>query len=127
MTLVGSRQAARGRGQGLLPGTVSYLRGRDPPRWLTRLPTYAAVRYASVYPGVGLVYYGNHGRLEYDFQVAPGADPRQVRWAISGGALALAPNGDLILRTTAGELRQRRPAVYQLVAGARRDANIRDF
>jgi len=41
------------------------------------VPTFAKVNYQNVYPGVDLVYYGSQGgQLEYDFVLAPGADPR---------------------------------------------------
>ena len=32
----------------------------------------------SIYPGIDLVYYGNQRQLEYDFTVAPGADPNSI-------------------------------------------------
>ena len=56
-----------------------YFIGNDPKKWRTNVPTYAEVRYSSVYPGVDLVYYGNlGGQLEYDFEVAPGAGPKVI-------------------------------------------------
>ena len=46
---------------------------------------YAKVKYEGVYPGIDLVYYGNQeGRLEYDFIVAPGADPDQIAVSVEG-------------------------------------------
>ncbi|MGH8010613.1 MAG: hypothetical protein ACREQ3_26775, partial [Candidatus Binatia bacterium] len=53
-------------------------------QWRTDIPTYAKVKYQSVYPGIDLVYYGNQRRLEYDFIVAPGADPTVIRLAVDG-------------------------------------------
>lgn len=54
---------------------MNYFIGNDPAKWRTNVPTDAKVKYAGVYLGVDLVYYGNQGQLEYDFVVAPGADP----------------------------------------------------
>ena len=66
-------------GQDELPGKANYFLGNDPSKWRTNVPTYAKVRYESVYPGVDLVYYGTQGgELEYDFVVAPGADPNAI-------------------------------------------------
>ena len=48
------------------------------------IPTYAQVQYQDVYPGIGLVYYGNQQQLEYDFHVAPEADPSQIRLRFAG-------------------------------------------
>ncbi len=69
-----------------LPGTVSYLRGSDPAGWQTNLPTYGAIRYARLYPGVDLAYTGSDGRLKGTYIVAPGADPAQIRWRYAGAA-----------------------------------------
>jgi hypothetical protein len=66
-----------------LPGKSNYLIGNDPNKWRTNVPTYGRVRYENIYPGVDLVYYGKKGgQLEYDFVVAPGADPGAIRLAI---------------------------------------------
>jgi hypothetical protein len=118
MTLVGGRKTARMTGERKLPGTVSYFRGRDSARWHSQIPTFAEVRYRGVYPGVDLVYYGDQRRLEYDFVVAPGADPNQIRLELAGASrYRLDRNGDLVLSTPDGELRQGRPVAYQVIEG----------
>ena len=48
-----------------------------PTKWKTEVPNYARVRYQSIYPGVDLIYYGNQGRLEYDFLVAQALTPKR--------------------------------------------------
>ena len=68
-----------------LPGKSNYFIGNDPKKWRTNVPNYAKVKYANVYPGVDLVYYGNQGKLEYDFVVSPGADPNSIQLAINSG------------------------------------------
>src|SRR5215208_1106254 len=62
-----------------LRGKSNYFIGSDPEKWRTDVPLYARVQYKSVYPGIDLVYYGNQRELEYDFVVAAGADPAQIR------------------------------------------------
>ncbi len=90
----------------------SYVGGRD--RWRTNIPSYTRVRYHSVYPGVDVDYYGSDGRLEYDFVVAPGANPRAIRMRFSGApALQLTPEGDLVLELGGRRLVQKRPFLYQ--------------
>jgi len=70
-----------------LPGKSNCFIGNDPKKWRTNVPTYAKVKYKDVYPGVDLVYYGNQGgQLEYDFVLAPGADPRSIQLAVSSDA-----------------------------------------
>lgn len=79
MELAGANAASRVLGVEELPGKANYFIGNDPAKWRTNVPTYAKVKYEGVYPGVDLVYYGNQGQLEYDFLVAPGADPNEIR------------------------------------------------
>ena len=85
LRLLGANAYAAVAGADELPGKVNYLLGNDPQKWRTNVPTYAKVKYSNVYPGIDLVYYGNQGgQLEYDFVVAPGADPRANRLEIVG-------------------------------------------
>ncbi|PYV39316.1 MAG: hypothetical protein DMG06_23495 [Acidobacteria bacterium] len=76
MKLVGANASPRVAGLEKLNGKSNYFLGKDPTKWRTNVSLYAKVKYDSVYPGVDLVYYGNQGQLEYDFVVAPGADPQ---------------------------------------------------
>jgi hypothetical protein len=85
MKLVGANTRAAVTGDDELPGKSNYFIGNDPKRWRTNVPTYAKVKYENVYPGVDLVYYGNQGQLEYDFVVAPGANPGAIRIALGSG------------------------------------------
>ena len=103
---------------GLLPAKSNYLIGKDPSQWHTNIPNYARVRYQRIYPGVDLVYYGNERRLEFDFEVAPGADPRAIRLAVDGARqVRLEEQGDLVLDTPVGEARLLKPHAYQRAEG----------
>ena len=82
MKLVGANPNPKIVGMDELPGKSNYFIGNDPKKWRTNVPNYAKVKYANVYPGVDLVYYGNQGQLEYDFVVQPGADPNSIQLAI---------------------------------------------
>ncbi|MCA1570133.1 MAG: SBBP repeat-containing protein, partial [Chloroflexi bacterium] len=104
-----------------LGGVSNYLRGTDPAGWHTDVPSYASVRYRNLYPGVDLVFYERDGAVEYDFEVAPGADPGAIALRFSGADPTLAEDGDLVLATVAGELRQRRPVAYQGSGNERRE------
>ncbi len=121
MKLAGSAGAASAVGLQKQQGIVNYFIGNDPKKWRTRVPTYARVKMAGVYPGIDLVYYGSPARaLEYDFVVKPGSDPGRIRLAFSGARkLSLASNGDLIANTEAGDVRLKRPYAYQQVGGKR--------
>jgi uncharacterized protein (TIGR03437 family) len=93
----------------------NYLIGSDPRKWVTGVPSFSGVRYGDVYPGVDLVFHGSSRReLEFDWVVKPGASPQSIRMAFDAArGLRLSPEGDLIVPTLHGELRQRKPYVYQ--------------
>src|SRR5262245_14776913 len=121
MRLKGADRAARGAGLEETRGKSNYILNRDPRRWRAGVSHFRKARYEGVYPGVDLLYYGAQGQLEYDFIVAPRADPRAIKLAFEGAEqIRVDENGDLVLRVSGGELRQRKPVIYQNVNGARR-------
>lgn len=115
MKLVGSNPAPQVEGVDELPGKSNYFIGNDPKKWRTNVPQFRKVRYRGVYPGIDLVYYGtNHRQLEYDFIVAPGADPNTIRLAFDGAdQLTLDDRGNLIVEIEGNEVVLRAPFVYQ--------------
>jgi hypothetical protein len=107
-------------GEAELPGKVNYLLGDDPSLWRTGVATYGRVRYAAVYPDIDLVYYGQGAGLEYDFVLAPGAAPDQIRLRFMGAdSLELDAAGDLLVHLPGGTVRQERPLIYQELEGRR--------
>jgi hypothetical protein len=103
-----------------LPTRSNYLQGNDPARWHTDVANYGQVAYRAVYPGIDLVYYGSQEQLEYDFVVAPGADPSAIRLAFAGArGMALDGQGNLVLHTTGGDVVEEAPVLYQDGAGGR--------
>jgi Abnormal spindle-like microcephaly-assoc'd, ASPM-SPD-2-Hydin/Beta-propeller repeat len=134
MKLVGANRTAELSGGEELPGKSNYFIGNDPKKWLSNVPTYSKVKYREAYPGVDLVYYGNQQQLEYDFVVAPGSSPEAITLDLgvdslpatrdqgiqNAHPLRIAGNGDLVLSTGGGELRFKKPVVYQ--EGAARDS-----
>lgn len=115
MKLEGANPSPAIDGMEQLPGTVNYFIGNDPAKWRTKIPTYVKVQYKAAYPGIDLAYYGNQGRLEYDFIVAPGADSNQIKLAFEGASeIKVADSGDLLLTTALGEVKLQKPIVYQV-------------
>src|SRR5213593_2593929 len=114
MKLLGANPTPSVTGVEELPGRSNYFIGNDSKKWRANVPTYAKVEYRDVYPGVNLVYYGNQRQLEYDFVVSPGADPKAITLAFDGvDGAAIDGLGDLVLRADGGEVRLRKPFVYQ--------------
>ena len=128
MSLAGANPQPDVTGGGELPGKSNYFIGRDESKWRTNVANFASVDYREVYPGVDLVYYGNQRQLEYDFRVAPGADPRRIKLNFRGAERleVEAATGDLILHVEGGgEVRQHKPVVYQETDGERRGVEAR--
>jgi hypothetical protein len=85
-----------------------------PAGWLTEVPQYAQALYQGVYGGVDLVYHGSQQQPEYDFRVAPGADPGVIELDVQGAdRLEIDGAGDLVLDAGGREVRQHRPVLYQ--------------
>jgi len=102
------------KGVGSLPGHTNYFIGNDASRWRRNVPQFGRVRYDDLYPGINLDFYGQEGRLEYDFTVAPGADPREIALDFDGAdGMQIANNGDLVLTSAGRELRFQVPHIYQ--------------
>ena len=115
MKLEGANPTPAVEGMELLPGVANYFHGNNPRNWHTQIPTYARVRYTEAYPGIDVVYYGNQGQLEYDFIVAPGADPNHIKLTFEGAsAMRVTESGDLLLTTALGDVQMQKPLVYQL-------------
>jgi hypothetical protein len=120
MQLVGANPRPPVTGLEQLPGQANYFLGNDTEQWRASIPIYAKVKYEGVYPGVDLVYNGNHGQLEYDFVLEAGADPRGITLNFEGAdKIEVDSRGDLVLRTGDGEIRLYKPQIYQEVNGTK--------
>ena len=117
LKLVGAADVP-GQGVGQLPGVSNYLFGNDRAKWHVGVHAYSAVRYNGVWPGIDLVVRDGAASPEYDFEVAPGADPGRIKLAVSGGLVHLDQHGDLVVNTPAGALRQAAPHLSQRVGTA---------
>ena len=114
MTLPGSRPSAIAEGIDPLPGVSNYLIGNDRAKWRTGVPSFGRVRFHDVYPGIDLVYYGSQRKLEYDFVIAPGANPADISLEFGGAErLSLNAAGDLVVDGPAGRMCEHRPVIYQ--------------
>ena len=105
-----------------LPGRSNYFIGNDRQKWVTDVPSYRRVKYSGIYPGVDVEFYGNQRHFEYDFTVAPGANPKVIALKIDGAQkLTIDSHGDLILHTSDGDAEFQKPVVYQLAEGKRHE------
>jgi hypothetical protein len=119
MSFIGAAPPRVG-GVGRLPGVANYI-GAGRSRGEVGVPTYAGVRYRGLWPGIGVRFYGNQRRLEYDIDLAPGARAGAIgmRFGARQG-VALAADGALVMRLGGTTVRQPQPRAYQESGGARR-------
>src|SRR5579864_5249488 len=117
MKLAGANPKASLTAMDLLPAKSNYLLGNDPAKWRSGIPQFARVRYENVYPGINLVFYGNQGRLEYDLQIADGANPAQAELEFDGAKSLELKDGALVVKGKGGDARLEAPRVYQEIAG----------
>ena len=122
MQFIGANPQAQIRGDAELRGKINYLTGNDPAHWQTGVATFAKVQVGELYPGINLVYYGNQQQLEYDFTIAPGANPDAIAIHFTGtDRISINSRGDLVLKLANGEVRQPKPLIYQTTDGTRKE------
>jgi len=120
MDVIGANRDASLEAVDRLEGKSHYLKGNDPAAWRCNVGRFARLRCRDVYPGIDLEYYGNEGRLEYDFILAPGTDPNEVQLRFKGAdRLEITSDGDLLVHVGTTHLRQLKPIAYQLVGDQR--------
>jgi hypothetical protein len=125
MKLAGASPAPRVQGLDQLAASINYFTGPDPAKWRSNIPTYSRVRYAEVYPGIDMVYYGDQRQLEYDFVVAPGSNPDFIQMTFSGiQDFEISRMGDLLLHTAQGDIRQNKPVAYQEANGVKQEVFV---
>ncbi len=122
MQFLGASPAAHISGDSEFPGKVNAFLGNNPAQWRSSVPTFAKVRVENLYPGVNAVYYGNGRQLEYDFDLAPGIDPKMIALRFDGAEkISVNPQGELVVRLSGGEIIQHQPVVYQNVGATRHE------
>ncbi|MBI3208565.1 MAG: SBBP repeat-containing protein [Candidatus Solibacter usitatus] len=123
LRLIGANPLAAMSGSGEKSARSSYFAGNDRAQWRADVPHFTAVRGYAVYPGIDIVYHLAGNALEYDFIVAPGADPNQIRLLFDGaGRATIDGGGELVFPNG---LRQKRPVAYQDGAQGRREIAVR--
>jgi uncharacterized protein (TIGR03437 family) len=120
MELKGANRGSQLTGADKQEGVANYYIGNDPKKWRSGITTYGKVKYQGIYPGIDAVFYGNQRQLEYDFVIAPGADPKQISLGLTGARPSLDADGNVVLKLADGDLALKKPVVYQNVIGEKK-------
>ncbi|MGI4834866.1 MAG: gliding motility-associated C-terminal domain-containing protein [Janthinobacterium lividum] len=111
----GARASAPLQAAQATTGAHNYLSGNDPARWAPAAAGYRQVSYQQPWPGIDVRLYENATQhLEYDVELAAGADPGRVRLRYEGAtSLRMSADGQLHVGTTVGDLTELHPQAYQ--------------
>jgi len=120
LSFVGANPTPEIASSGGMTGKFNYLIGDDRTKWRTGIKPYGGIVYRNLWPGIDLKFAGDNGALKYEFHIAPGADPRNIRLAYAGAnRLTLDREGNLQIHTQLGNLKDTRPVSFQLIDGER--------
>jgi hypothetical protein len=126
MHLVNGNAQAKVAASDRLPGKINYYIGSDPSQWRTDVGQYARVAYQDVYRGVNMAFHGAQRQLEFDFIVAPGANPEPIELGFGGASkITTDHSGNLILSSSAGDVTLHQPIAYQERDGTRQPVDAR--
>ncbi len=106
---------------------VSYFVGRDEKKWKTGIKTFRVISFGEVYEGISLKLRVYNGGIEKIFEVKPGADPKKIAFRVEG-ATDIRFNdktGELVIKTSMGEIRLARLEAYQEINGKRVNVALR--
>jgi hypothetical protein len=116
----GANPSPNVRGLDSLPGKTNYFIGNRPEKWRTGVSMFGRVKYSDIYSGIDLVYYGKQRRLEFDFVVAPGADPNAIKLRLdSADSVSITKRGGISIGTSGNSFELLRPEIYQFSHGKR--------
>ncbi len=120
----GANQAVIKSGEELETYNNYYL-GNDPKRWKTGIHPTTSVDYKGLYNGIDMHVASDDGAMKYEFTVAPGADPYDIRMSFEGVDKLSVKDGNLVIGTSLGNAIEKKPYVYQLVNGERKEVASR--
>jgi Beta-propeller repeat len=100
-------------GEEMLKGYINYVNEANETDQTENIPNYSKVKYHNLYNGIDLIY-KNNDLLEYDFIIHPYMNPGKIKLHFQGAEkLSINRDGDLIIRTRSGEIRHKKPIIYQ--------------
>ncbi len=111
-------------GQNQAEAVTNLFLGNNPNAWKHNIPNYRQVLRPNVYPGIDLLLHGSRGAVEFDFVLAPQANPALPALAFNHPP-RITSSGDLEIDTPAGVLLLPAPIAYQQINGYRHNIECR--
>ncbi|WP_163538970.1 SBBP repeat-containing protein [Gracilibacillus sp. YIM 98692] len=109
-----ANKGVKPEGRGEMSGKVNYFKGNDPSKWHTNISVFDKVVYPDLWPGIDLVFRGENGQIKYEFVVHSGAKVEDIQFTYDGAKnIDLDEEGNLLIDTLLGQMRDERPVSYQ--------------
>lgn len=110
----GSNPDVEVSGRDVLSSYNNYYIGKNPDRWATRVPKYHEVFYENLYDGIDLLLTQNEMHLKYEFSIAPGVSPSNIKLDYEGIQNLFVSKGNLIISTSVAQIIELKPFAYQI-------------
>jgi gliding motility-associated-like protein len=95
----------------------NYFVGNDEKKWASGVQLYDEVNYAELYPSIDLRVYSKNAHVEYDLIVNDNGDAGLIQLKYSGADKIYLDNGDLVIKTSLGDITEQKPQAYQVIDG----------
>ena len=126
MKMLGANTNAETRGIDEAVTKSGYFIGNDQSRWRNEISNFKAVRFEQIYQGIDVIFRGAEQNLEYDFHIAPNADPNLIQLEFGGiKKVKIDKNGDLIFKFKGIVIRHHQPVAYQMIDGQRQEVSAK--
>jgi len=125
VTFLGSSENPQVLPDKMIPSYNNYFIGNDSTKWASHCKIFQAVLYKNMYPGIDVRYYTNNGQLKYDIIINPGADISQLALKFTGADGLSLKNGNLVIKTSVGNVTELSPLAYQVTNNARENVEVK--
>lgn len=95
----------------------NYFLSNDPSNWASEVPAYRKMTYQNVYEGINIIFYTDNSHLKYDWIIAPGANPKDIKIHYRGANSVATFEDGLHITTTVNDWIEQKPYAYQIVDG----------
>lgn len=95
----------------------NFYLGNDQEKWASEVWGYKHITYKNIYPGIDYQVYTHDLAMKYDFTLDAGTDPSIIALSYDGVDDLSVKNGELIVRTSVGEIIEQKPYAYQNIDG----------
>lgn len=98
-------------------GAFNFIYGQSPEKWVSNVNAYGSITAGQVYNGIDLKMYVSNETVKYDFVVAPGVNPKIIKWKYEGEESVKLQNGKIRVKTSFNVMEEVAPYAFQIING----------